>query len=111
MQGRRNRGSRGEVTCPLPSFLADQLTLSHPGSRLCLPHIYVTPPPDFQTFGQPRYDDDVHSAAVAATTAVDATTDVVRPVFTLLLGKVFNVEQNGKKLPHVKRDMCLFYLG
>ena len=50
------------------------------------------PPPDFQTFGQPCYDDDVHSAAVAATTAADATTDVVRPVFTLPLGKVFNVE-------------------
>ena len=67
------------------------------------------PPPDSQTFVQPFYDDDVHSAAVAATIAVDATPDVVRPVFTLPLGKVFNVEQNGKKLPYLKWDMfvCL----
>ena len=32
---------------------ADQLTLSQPGGRLCPPHQYSPPPPDFQTFLRP----------------------------------------------------------
>ena len=43
----RDRGA-----CTPPQFLAAQLTLPHPGGRLCPPHYYV--PPNFQTLLRPR---------------------------------------------------------
>ena len=45
--GRRAVASEGSgrALAPLPQFLAEELTLSQPGGRLCPPQFYEAPPP------------------------------------------------------------------
>ena len=48
-QGCRKQGGGAQA----PQILADQLTLSEPGGRLCPAHYYVSPPQIFRTSDSP----------------------------------------------------------